>query len=299
MIFPDLAGQQFPPATLYMVATPIGNLGDITLRAVHCLALVDAVAAEDTRMAQRLLAHFGIEKPRFSIHRHNEHASAASVLHRLAAGERVAYVSDAGTPAVADPGTYLVRATRSAGFRVMPIPGVSAATCALSVAGLREGPFHFYGFLPSRAGEASTVLLELARLNANIVLYEAPHRILESLERIAKAFGPKRRIAIARELTKLHESIEVIFLEQAAAWVKDDAHRQRGEFVLIIEASEVEPVDNERIDRLLGRLLAHLPLSSAVTLAAELFDHPRKVLYARALELRSATSLDKEEPSPD
>lgn len=286
------AEQQFPRGALYMVATPIGNLADITLRALKCLEVVDAVAAEDTRMARRLLTHFGIDKPCFAAHRHNEHEAAAGIVRRLQAGERIAFVSDAGTPAISDPGARIAAAAHAAGLRVVPMPGVSAATCALSVAGLPEGPFHFAGFLPAKRGEAEGILAPLAGLTANLVFYEAPHRVLDTVDLLKQVFGGARRIVIARELTKLFESVQVIALDEARHWLEQDANRQRGEFVLIVEAPVMVEAPLLRAEPVLIRLLEVLSLRAAVDLATELTGAPRKTLYARALELRKATNHD-------
>jgi 16S rRNA (cytidine1402-2'-O)-methyltransferase len=285
-----ISTQQYPIATLYVIATPIGNLADITLRALDCLKIVDAVAAEDTRMAKRLLSHYDLSKPCFAAHQHNEHEAGAAIIKRLQAGERIAFLSDAGTPAISDPGAIVVAAVRAAGFQVMPIPGVSAVTTALSAAGLRQGAFYFQGFLPSKKAQAEAMLKPLVGLSANLVFYEAPHRVLETVSLLAEVFAdgpnPKRRIVIARELTKLFESIHISPLTEARAWLEADANRQRGEFVLVVEAPLIEVDALELALPILLRLLGKLPLSEAVDLTAELTHASRKALYARALELK-------------
>ena len=281
-----MSESHFPAGALYMVATPIGNLADITLRAIDCLRLVDAVAAEDTRVAQRLLQHLGISKPCIAVHRHNEQQTAASIVVRLAGGERIAYVSDAGTPAISDPGARLAAEARAAGQRVIPIPGVSALTTALSAAGLPEGPFHFAGFLPAKTGAARNVLEALVNLEAHLVFYEAPHRVLDTVSLLAATFGDSRRLVIARELTKLFESIRVLPLAEARAWLEADANRQRGEFVLIVAAAPAADPALQHAESVLARLLPLLPLREAVDLAVELSGAPRKTVYALALELR-------------
>ena len=283
--------QQFPDATLYVVATPIGNLSDITFRALECLARVDAVAAEDTRTARSLLRHYGLAKPCIAAHRHNEREAAVTIVARIAKGERIAYLSDAGTPAISDPGAKIVAAVRDAGFRVVPIPGASALTAALSAAGLAEGAIHFAGFLPAKATQAATVLKPLREVSAHLVFYEAPHRIVDTMALLAESFGGERICIIARELTKLFETIHRCRLADAAAWLSADTNRQRGEFVVIVEAEAA--ATTECAHRTLARalptlekLFAVLPLSEAASLAADLTGVPRKVLYAAALAMR-------------
>ena len=278
--------QQFTSASLYVVATPIGNLADVTMRALACLARVDAVAAEDTRTAARLLQHYGLKKPCIAAHRHNEREAAVTIVARIARGERIAYLSDAGTPGVSDPGAIIVAAVRDAGFRVVPIPGVSALTAALSSSGLDEGPIYFAGFLPAKAMQAAAALKPLAALTAHLVFYEAPHRIADTMALLAETFGSDRHCIIARELTKLFETIHRCRLGDAVAWLSDDANRQRGEFVVIVEADPRADDPMARAMPVLVRLCAALPLSEAAALAAELTGASRKALYAAALEMR-------------
>ena len=216
----DADRQDYPAATLYVIATPIGNRADITVRALACLARVDAVAAEDTRTARQLLHHYGIEKPMFAAHKHNEHEAAATLVARIAGGARIAYVSDAGTPGISDPGARLVAAVREAGLRVLPIPGASALTAAVSAAGLPDGAIAFIGFLPAKSSQAATVLEALAHSAAHLVFYEAPHRIVDTLSLFAKAFGGERHCVIARELTKRFETIHRCRVDEAVAWVR-------------------------------------------------------------------------------
>ena len=284
----DAAGQDYPAATLYVIATPIGNRADITVRALTCLALVDAIAAEDTRTARQLLHHYGIDRPMIAAHRHNENEAAATVVARLAGGARVAYVSDAGTPGVSDPGARIVAAVRDAGHRVVPIPGASALSTALSAAGLADGPVLFVGFLPSKATQAATALQALATTPAHLVLYEAPHRIVDTLALVAKIFAG-RRCVIAKELTKRFETIHRTAAEDATAWIAADPQRQRGEFVVIVEASR-DAVDGDRalVEALpiLDKLAAALSLSEATALTAEITGVSRKALYAEALKRR-------------
>ncbi len=283
----DAAGtQQYPAAALYVVATPIGNLADLSLRAVHVLALVDAVACEDTRHSAPLLRHLGLDKPLVALHQHNEREAAPAVLERLARGERVAYISDAGTPALSDPGAALVAAVRDAGFRVLPIPGASAALAALSVAGDAQATtFRFAGFLPPKAGERSQALAALLAQPDAQVLFEAPHRI-ESLCRALAAECPARRVTLCRELTKQFESIVTLAASDLPVWLAADANRLRGEFVLVLHAPPTKEITAHDHDATLRPLLAALPLKQAVALAVQLTGAPRNALYERALALK-------------
>jgi 16S rRNA (cytidine1402-2'-O)-methyltransferase len=284
--------QQYPAPALYVVATPIGNLADLTLRALHVLALVDAIACEDTRHSARLLEHFGIAKPLIAAHEHNERAAAATILVRLGRGERVAYVSDAGTPAVSDPGAALVAAVRDAGHRVVPVPGASSALAALAVAGdLGTEGFTVVGFLPARGSERTRALAQCAAAAPAQVLFEAPHRI----EALAAALGtacPERSLTVCRELTKQFETVATLRSRELVAWLDADANRTRGEFVLVLHGlPRDESVGNAGDhDAVLRPLIAALPLRQAVALAAEIAGAPRNLLYARALALKTAAS---------
>jgi 16S rRNA (cytidine1402-2'-O)-methyltransferase len=279
--------QHYPEATLYVVATPIGNLADITLRALHVLQRVDAIACEDTRHTQPLLRHYGVDKPLLAVHEHNEAQAAGLVIERLQRGERVAYVSDAGTPAVSDPGARLVAAVQAAGFRVMPLPGASSVTTVLSVAGLAGGSgsaaFVFAGFLPSKAGERDQAIALLALDPRATVLLEAPHRI----EALARAMMPlaDRLVTVGRELTKQFEEIATMPAQDLAAWLAAGPQRTRGEFALVLHpaAAQEAPRDNTRVLQL---LLAELPLKTAVKLAADITGSPRNELYDAALALK-------------
>ena len=283
--------QQYPKGTLYVVATPIGNLADLSLRAVHLLGLVDAVACEDKRVTAGLLRHLGIAKPLIALHEHNEAEGAPAIVRRLAQGERVAYASDAGTPAVSDPGARLVAAVRAAGHRVLPLPGASSVSTALSAAGDVQGSgYRFVGFLPARAGERETALRALPP-EETVLLFEAPHRI-EALAAALAQMLPGRTVTLCRELTKQFESIDTMAAAALPAWLAGDAHRCRGEFVLVLHAEppprtapgeDALPAEAERT---LAVLIAELPLKQAVALAAELSGAPRNALYARALALR-------------
>jgi len=280
-------GQQYPKAALYVVATPIGNLADLSLRAIHVLSLVDAVACEDTRHSAPLLQYFGLDKPLLAVHEHNERDAAQGVSSRLDRGERIAYVSDAGTPAISDPGAALVAAVRDAGHVVVPIPGASSAAAAMSVAGdARAEGFHFIGFLPSRGAERAHAVKLLAASGGAQVLFEAPHRI-ESLARDLAACGD-RPITVCRELTKQFETVATMPASTLPAWLAADPNRCRGEFVIVVHSLPTDTANDDivRHDATLKPLLAALPLKQAVALAAELTGAARNALYARALALK-------------
>jgi 16S rRNA (cytidine1402-2'-O)-methyltransferase len=286
-------GQEYPAPALYIVATPIGNLADLTLRALHVLATVDAIACEDTRHSARLLEHFGLTKPLLAAHEHNEREAAEALLARLARGERVAYVSDAGTPAVSDPGAALVAAARGAGYRVVPIPGASSALAAVSVAGDTGGSgFAVVGFLPARGGERAEALARTARATPAQVLFEAPHRIAALAAALAEAC-PERTLTLCRELTKQFESIVTLRAHDLPEWLGADANRARGEFVVVLHgmASDTDAAGEADHDALLVPLLESLPLKQAVTLAMAIGGAPRNVLYARALVLKASASV--------
>jgi 16S rRNA (cytidine1402-2'-O)-methyltransferase len=277
--------QHYPQAMLYVVATPIGNLADISLRALHVLQLVDAIACEDTRHTQTLLRQYGIEKPLLAVHEHNEAQAAGLVIERLQRGERVAYVSDAGTPAVSDPGARLVAAIRAAGLKVMPLPGASSVTTALSVAGLTGGDsgFVFAGFLPSKAGERDQAVAALQSDTRATVILEAPHRI-EALAR-ALAVLQGRLVTVGRELTKQFEEIATVPAQELTAWLAASPQRTRGEFALVLHAAAAQETPEDSI-RVLQLLLAELPLKTAVKIAAEITGAPRNDLYETALKLK-------------
>jgi 16S rRNA (cytidine1402-2'-O)-methyltransferase len=271
--------------TLYVVATPIGNLEDLTARARAVLAAVDVIAAEDTRHTRQLLAHYGIGGSLTSLHEHNEAAASGKLVARLAAGQSIALVSDAGTPCISDPGARLVAAVRASGHRVVPIPGANAAIAALSASGI-EGPFLFCGFLPAKAGERRHAVERLSALPFALVFYEAPHRVVEAVHDLADLLGAGRKILIARELTKKFESIHDCMLGDAEAWLAADADRRRGEFVLVVTgAAAHRGALAPDAEHALSALLAELPVKQAVRLAAAITGAPRNPLYARALEL--------------
>ncbi len=285
----DAAGHQSHlPGTLYVVATPIGNLADITLRAIHVLGRVDAVACEDTRVTAQLLRHLGLHRPLIALHAHNELEAAAQVVARLAAGASVAYVSDAGTPAVSDPGAALVAAAAAAGHPVVPLPGPSSALAALSVAGdSAAAGFRFVGFLPSRGAERQAALAAALAAADAVILFEAPHRIAELLTSLADA-APRRRVTVCRELTKQFETVHSDAAAALPAWLAADANRSRGEFVVVLHAQPAAADSGlpAAAVHTLHVLLRELPLKQAVALAAEISGAPRNALYERALATR-------------
>lgn len=284
----ETANQTYPIATLYVVATPIGNVADISLRALHVLSLADAVACEDTRNTAQLMTRFGLHKPLIAAHQHNEREAAAALIARLQAGERIALVSDAGTPAVSDPGARIVDAVRASGLRVVPLPGASAAVTAISASGLLNDQFHFVGFLPSKAKQRETVLQQLGGVAATLVFYEAPHRIVECAAALANAFGPARQVVFARELTKLFEEIHRCPLSEAVAWLNADAHREKGEYVVLVEgAAEAGDAQDAEAERILALLVAELPLKQAAALAAQITGRKKNGLYERALQMKA------------
>ncbi|AXS81384.1 16S rRNA (cytidine(1402)-2'-O)-methyltransferase [Dechloromonas sp. HYN0024] len=273
-------------ATLYVVPTPLGNLADLTRRAEEILRTVPWVAAEDTRHSGPLLKQIGAQARTIPAHQHNEHEAAARIIEKLQAGESVALISDAGTPGISDPGARIVAAVRAAGCKVVPLPGACAATTALSASGLLDEHFLFYGFLPSKGGQRRQALEALREQPCALVFYEAPHRVLETVEDMATVFG-QRTLVIARELTKLFESIHALPLGEALAWLKDDANRQRGEFVLILSGAPAD-ADNGEGERVLKLLLAEgLPVKQAAKLAAQITGMAKNALYERALVLKN------------
>ncbi|SFP95607.1 16S rRNA (cytidine1402-2'-O)-methyltransferase [Variovorax sp. PDC80] len=298
----DAAGaQHYPQGTLYVVATPIGNLADITLRALHVLQLVDAVACEDTRHTQSLLRAYGIDRPGaqlLALHQHNEAEAAQAVVARLAQGERIAYVSDAGTPGVSDPGARLVAAVHAAGLRALPLPGASSVTTLVGAAGLvsdgggdsASSAFVFAGFLPSKAGERDSAVQALAQEPRAVVLLEAPHRI-EPLARALAVLG-ERRVTVGRELTKQFEEIATLAASALPGWFAAERDRTRGEFALVLHPVAVAADDGAEGERVLRLLLAELPVKTAVKLAAEITGAPRNTLYDAALRIRNASDED-------
>jgi len=283
------------PGSLYVVATPVGNLRDLTLRALDVLRTVDVIRAEDTRVTSVLLARYGIATRPHSLHQHNEARQIASVLDDLAAGRSVALVSDAGTPGISDPGARLVRAALDARHRVIPIPGANAAATAISAAGLQAERFLFVGFLPMQAKARRELLETVAPLPVALVIYEAPHRVAATVRELSVLLDPARSLTIARELTKTFETIVSLPLEDANAWIAGDANRERGEFVLIVDAAPAPGKDlaiSAEARRLLAALLEELPPARAARVAAKVTKMPRELLYEHACRASSTRRDD-------
>lgn len=284
--------QQIAAGTLYVVATPIGNLADLAPRAVEVLGEVDLILAEDTRHTAQLLRHCGLNRPLQSLHEHNERQKLDSVVQRLQGGDSIALVSDAGTPLLSDPGFPLLRRLRELDMPVIPIPGPCAAVAALSVAGLATDRFAFEGFLPARSGARRTRLEELADDSRTLVFYESGKRLAAVLEDMCEILGPNREAAVARELTKLYESLYRDSLANLRDRAGSDADMVRGELVLLVQGMPAaETAENPELDRVLGVLLSELPLSQAVRLAVELCGLRRNEVYKRATELQKGTDL--------
>ncbi len=288
--------QKLEPA-LYVVATPIGNLRDITLRALDVLAAADVIAAEDTRNSAHLLTHHGISANRLiAVHQHNERGAAEKIVALVQSGQSVAFVSDAGTPAVSDPGALLVQAVLVAGLRVIPIPGASAVVAAMSAAGFAAPHFLFYGFLPNKSAARCSALKTLLEHPYTLIFYEAPHRIVECVADLCTVFGGERQIVLAREITKLFETIHTCRLADAEAWLLSDSNRQRGEFVVLVSGAEPQPGLSAEAKHILETLLAELPLKQAVQLATKISGASRNELYQLALQNRAS---DDREPHSD
>lgn len=280
--------------TLYVVATPLGNLRDLTLRALDVLAAADVVAAEDTRTTGNLLRHYGITTRTLSLHAHNENKRAEDIAKLLRDGRSVALVSDAGTPGISDPGARLVRAIREAGFPVVPVPGPSAVAAAVSAAGLVAETFLFAGFLPQQAKARREFLRAAGALPAALVFYEAPHRVRETVDDLLAQLGPDRTLVVARELTKTFETFAQVPLAIAPAWFAADANRERGEFVLIVDALPAaargaQVALDPDSERWLAALLEELPPARAARVVASVTGVPRDAIYARALALKPAS----------
>lgn len=283
--------QHYPDSTLYVVATPIGNAADISLRALHVLQLVDMIACEDKRNTSALLARYGVDKPLLAAHEHNEQAAAEKILTHLHQGARIALVSDAGTPAISDPGVRIVTAVRAAGLRVIPLPGASAILTALSVAGsllgAHDGTFSFIGFLPSKAKQKDTLLRMLANHPYAVVMYEAPHRIAATLTALSECLPPQRQLLIGRELTKCFEQIVTCTVAEGPSWVAADSNHARGEFVLIVEgAADTQGLTAYDATQILSLLVAEMAPAKAARIAATLTDLPRQILYEQAIALK-------------
>ncbi|HUH87317.1 MAG TPA: 16S rRNA (cytidine(1402)-2'-O)-methyltransferase [Pusillimonas sp.] len=286
-----VAEQHWPAGTLYVVATPIGNLGDLSLRAWQALARCDVIAAEDTRSSRALLDAWGISTPLLAAHRHNEAGAAQTLLKRLEQGERVGLISDAGAPAVSDPGARIVRSARQAGYPVVAIPGASAVITALMASGVTsdENPaFIFAGFAPAKSGARQKWLKYWTALSAPVVVFESPHRLAAAFKDMLEVCGPDRKLTVARELTKRFEEVATMTLGQAAQWLAEDTHRGQGEFVLIVHEALVQASDGNELDAatlgLLDALLEVASVRDAARVAAKATGVARDVLYAEALK---------------
>lgn len=273
------------PGALYVVATPIGNLQDITLRALETLRNVNLVLAEDTRHSARLLGHYGIHAPLQSFHDHTAHSVTETIIKRMQAGESLALITDAGTPLISDPGFPLVNAALARGLRVIPVPGPCALISALSVSGLATDKFIFEGFLPARHALRLRRLGELAQENRTQIFYEAPHRICRLLEEMTQCYGPQRAATLAKEITKIHETVFKGTLETIHRWLQEDGKRQSGEFVLVVAGQVAAPQDDLEAERVLKILLRTMSSREAVTAAAEILRQPRNRLYKLVLKV--------------
>lgn len=282
----DSYSEHFVAPALYVVATPLGNLGDITLRALACLRAADVIACEDTRHSRPLLDHFGIKAPCFALHEHNENEASEKLMLMLAEGKRVALITDAGTPGISDPGARAAAAAHAAGYRVVPLPGPSAAIALLSSAGFMDTRFLFVGFLPPKSAARRSVLERLRDVPASLVFYEAPHRIVETVVDLAAVLEPQRSVAIGRELTKRFEELARMPLSEAEAWLRADPNRERGEFVLAVSAPPERTGMDAKAEHILKTLLDELPTKQAAKLAAEITGLSKNDLYTRALQLK-------------
>lgn len=272
--------------TLYIVATPIGNLADMSTRAIAVLGEVALIAAEDTRHSQHLLAHFNIKTPMLAYHDHNEAQQTPVLIEKLRAGNSVALISDAGTPLLSDPGYRLVKAAHEAGITVSPLPGPCAAIAALSAAGLPTDRFYFAGFPPAKISARQTFFRDLSRQSATLVFYESSHRIVESLQDMAVLFGHDRQALLAREISKTFETLRKASLAELLEWVMSDANQQKGEFVLVVEGAAVVSADDSEIKSLLEILLDELPVNQASHLAARITGKKKNEVYKLALSMK-------------
>ncbi|MBY7974082.1 16S rRNA (cytidine(1402)-2'-O)-methyltransferase [Vibrio fluvialis] len=272
--------------TLYIVPTPIGNLGDITQRALDVLSSVDVIAAEDTRHSGKLLAHFNIQTKTFALHDHNEQQKAQVLVEKLLAGQSIALVSDAGTPLISDPGYHLVTQCRQAGVKVVPLPGACAVITALSASGLPSDRFSFEGFLPAKSKGRKDKFMEIAKAERTCIFYESPHRITESLQDMLEVLGPEREVVLARELTKTFETIQGMPLGELIEWIEADDNRKRGEMVLLIHGyrDSAEDVLPEEALRTLGIMTKELPLKKAAAMTAEIYNLKKNALYKWGLD---------------
>ena len=283
----SLSHQNVPTSTLYVIATPIGNIGDISLRALSILGMADVIACEDTRVTKNLLSSYGLSKELVSAHKHNERQAGQYLVERLKKGERVVLVSDAGTPAVSDPGAKIIDEVRNAGMNVIPVPGSSAAVTALSAAGFPDDHYLFFGFLPTKNVQRKETLKKLKDNEATLIFYEAPHRIEETLKALTEIFEPMRRIVIARELTKLFEEIHRCTMADVMEWFRSDPNHKKGEFVLLVESTpQGSDEPNAESERVLSILMEKMPASTAASLAARITGDKKNRLYELALQMR-------------
>jgi 16S rRNA (cytidine1402-2'-O)-methyltransferase len=282
----DLPGADILPHTLYLVATPIGNLADITQRAISVLDQVDIIAAEDTRHSQHLLSHLGIKAKLLAYHEHNEDKMTSRLLDDLEAGKSIAVISDAGTPLISDPGYRLVAQAHDRGIKVVPVPGVCAAIAALSAAGLATDSFAFEGFPPAKHGARLHFFEQFSQQQHTMIFYVSCHRIIETLRDMLPVFGAGRRVTFARELTKTFETIKRMELSALIPWVEADENQRKGEIVLIVEGKLIESVDSLQVDKYLSILLAELPVKQAVNLVVKITGENKNEIYKRALELK-------------
>lgn len=282
----DLPAAGILPHTLYLVATPIGNLADITQRAISVLAQVDIVAAEDTRHSQRLLSYLGIKTKLLAYHEHNEEKMTPRLLDDLEAGKSIALISDAGTPLISDPGYRLVTQAHDRDIKVVPVPGVCAAIAALSAAGLATDAFTFEGFPPAKHGARINFFEQFAAQRHTMIFYVSCHRIIETLQDMLPVFGADRRVTFARELTKTFETIKRMELSALIDWVEADENQRKGEIVLIVEGKKIDLADTAQVDKYLSILLAELPVKQAVNLLVKMTGENKNEIYKRALELK-------------
>jgi 16S rRNA (cytidine1402-2'-O)-methyltransferase len=283
----DVVSSSVSPGTLYLVATPIGNLADITSRAVSVLDQVDIIAAEDTRHSQRLLSHLQINTKLVAYHEHNEERAAPRLLDDLEAGKSIAVISDAGTPLISDPGYRLVTQAHDRQLRVVPVPGVSAMITALSAAGLATDAFTFEGFPPAKHGTRLHFFEQLVTQQRTMVFYVSCHRIIDTLKDMQTVFGAGRRLTFARELTKTFETIRRTSLAELNTWVESDDNQRKGEIVLVVEGSIAVASDSQQVDHLLSIMLTELPVKQAVKLVVKITGEHKNDIYKRALELKS------------
>ena len=277
---------QIQSGTLYIVATPIGNLSDMTAHAIDCLKSVDIIACEDTRTSGKLLNHFNITTKTIAYHDHNAEAQTAKLVELLQSGKHLALISDAGTPLISDPGFRLVKACHEVGIKVSPVVGASAAIAALSVAGLPSDKFYFYGFLPAKTHARQSELASLAAMTATLIFYEAPHRIIDCVTDMVNVLGADRKVTFCREITKTFETIKKMTLKELVTFIENDHNQEKGEIVVVVGGASAEKdVEQDKLDELLKRLLQDLSVKAASQLAADLTGIKKKVAYQRALEL--------------